>query len=198
MPINVKADGDPNYGQNFIDLTTVSDDELEKIETHAKLVLLALEAIAEISSQTIIKAARDLHLESKVGERIASWRLQSSHLQPDSVERTKLNIEEARSLVIIICHLANLNQELLRRGVSLLEQCEPKQPPHQTTLLGNYLARFIDYYRTRIDDPRDKSTKFLSALAWKLLSDLLFYSGHNGHCWLRLALIDAARISTTS
>lgn len=198
MPINIKADGDLNYGQNFIDLTTVGDDELKKIETHAKLVLLALEAIAEINCQVIIKAARDLHVKSKVGERIASWRLQSSHLQPDSIERTKLNIEEARSLVIIICHLANLNQELLRRGVSLLEQCEPKQPPHQTTLLGNYLGRFSDYYRTRIDDSRDISTEFLSDLAWKLLSDLLFYSGHNGCRLLWLALFDAARISTTS
>lgn len=195
MSINIKASPYTDREEKFIDLTAVGNNELKKIDTYLKLVLLALEAIADISDRAIIQATLDLHLESEVGEQIATWRMQSSHLQNYSVEG--LNLEKARSLTRVICYLANRHQELLRRGICLLEQCEPDRPLHQFTLLDSYLTKFIDYYQTRID-PHHISTEFLSDLAWKLLSDLLFYSGYNGHRLLWLALIDAARVSATS
>ena len=167
--------------------------ELENIKCHLDLVLLALEAIANISSEAIIKAAQDLNLESVIGDRITLWRLRSSNPKRKSSGRKKLDVEEARSLVLIICHLANQHQELLRRGVTLLEQAtEQNVSPYKTALLGNYLDKFINYYHERIAETQQITTESLSHLAWKLLIDLLFYSGQNGHRLLWVAIFDAA------
>ena len=108
--------------------------------------------------------------------------------------RKKLDVEEARSLVIIICHLAQQNRELLRRAVDLLEQAtEQQKEPYKTALLGNYLDRFIDYYQTRITASPKISPEQLTCLAWKLLMNLLFYSGANGHRLLWIAIFDASQ-----
>ena len=170
---------------------------LDNIKSHLDLVLLALEAIANISSEAILQAAKDLNLESLVGDRITLWRLRASNPQrKSSGGRKKLDVEEARSLVLIICYLANQHQELLRRAVSLLEQVtEQNQAPHQTALLGNYLDKFINYYQERITNESNISSTCLSQLAWKLLIDLLFYSGQNGHRLLWIAIFDAAKTS---
>ena len=171
------------------------DNRLEDIKSHLDLVLLALEAIANISSEAIIEAAKDLNLESVVGDRITLWRLRSSNPQRQtSGGRKKLDVEEARSLVLIICHLANKHQELLRRAVSLLEQVtEQNKPPHQISLLGNYLDNFTDRYQSRIVNSANCSTEVLTNLAWNLLISLLFYSGNNGHRLLWIAIFDAAQ-----
>lgn len=189
-----------NYSQEqkLAELKTDSGRELADIKCHLDLVLLALEAIAEITSEAIIQAARDLNLESVVGDRLTLWRLRSSNPKRKTAGgRKKLDVEEARSMVIIICYLANQHQELLRRSVSLLEQVtEQDRPPHQTALLGNYLDRFINYYQERIGDSQADSAASIAHLAWKLLIDLLFYSGKNGHRLLWIAIFDAAQIKS--
>lgn len=198
MSINPETEYNHPQGQELANLRAVQDGELEEIKCHLDLVLLALEAIANINSEVIIQAAQDLHLESVIGDRLTLWRLKSSHPKLKITgEEKKLSVEEARSLVLIICHLANQHQELLRRGVSLLEQVtEQNESPHQTTLLSNYLERFIDYYQKRITHPQKISAEYLSDLAWKLLSDLLFYSGQNGHRLLWIAIFDATQINS--
>lgn len=169
----------------------------ENIECHLDLVLLALEAIADIGSEAMIEAAVNLNLESIIGDRFALWRLRSSNPKRKTPGgRKKLDVEEARSLVLIVCYLANQHQELLRRGVNLLEQAtEQGKPPYQTTLLGNYLDRFIDFYQLRIDSEGTVSSEFLTRLAWKLLVDLLFYSGKNGYRLLWVAIFDSAQVT---
>jgi hypothetical protein len=196
MSINVKNEYSYPQWQELANLKVAGDGDLENMKCHLDLVLLALEAIANISSEAIIQAAQHLQLESVVGDRLTLWRLRSSNPKRKTTGgRKKLDIEEARSLVLIICYLANQHQELLRRGVSLLEQVtEQNESPHQTALLGNYLDRFINYYQERIANPQNISLEFLSYLAWKLLSDLLFYSGQNGHRLLWLAIFDGAEI----
>lgn len=188
-----------NYSQEqkLAELKTSSPAELEDIKCHLDLVLLALEAIAEITSEAIIQAAKDLNLESVIGDRITLWRLRSSNpKRKTSGGRKKLDVEEAKSMVIIICYLANRHQELLRRSVSLLEQVtEQNKPPYQTALLGNYLDRFLNYYQERISNAQNNSATFIEHLAWKLLIDLLFYSGQNGHRLLWIAIFDAAQIN---
>ncbi|MEM8673292.1 MAG: DUF3038 domain-containing protein [Cyanobacteria bacterium P01_G01_bin.67] len=173
----------------------ITNNDLENIKCHLDLVLLALEAIANIGSEATIKAAKELRLESIIGDRITLWRLRSSNpKRKSSGGRKKLDVEEARALVIIICHLASQHQELLRRAVCLLEQVTAQnKPPHQTALLGNYLDQFINYYQERISNNPDISSEALSALAWKLLIDLLFYSGNNGHRLLWVAIFDASQ-----
>ena len=212
MPPNMKADYVSSQWQELADLKTTNNSELEQIQAHLDLVLLALEAIADISSEAILQAAKDLNLESIISDRgaLKDLRLEArpwaapnritgqetSEPKQKSSGDKKLDLEIARSLVLIICYLANQHQELLRRAVGLLEQAtQQNKVPDQTALLGNYLERFINYYQARISNSQNISPQTLSPLAWKLLIDLLFYSGQNGHRLLGTAIFDAARIS---
>ncbi|MEM8723798.1 MAG: DUF3038 domain-containing protein, partial [Cyanobacteria bacterium P01_G01_bin.39] len=162
-----------------ININNSSDSE--NIKGYLDLLLLALEAIANISSEAIIQVAKDLKLASVVGDYLRIWQSKSSDSQKISDgDGKELNVEEVKGLITIICHLANQNQELIRRAVCLLEQAiEQKQLP-RPTLLDNYLQQFTHYYQQRISDSPDISAASLSDLAWKLLINLLFYSGNNG------------------
>jgi hypothetical protein len=168
---------------------------LDNIKAQLDLVLLALEALANIGSEAILQAAAELNLESIVADRVALWRLrQSNPMRKSQGGRKKLDVEEARSLVLIICHLAKQHQELIRRAVALLEQLtEQNREPHQASLLGDYLDAFSNTYQERMDEGENVSTDSLTHLALKLLIDLLFYSSPNGHRRLWLALLDRAR-----
>jgi len=170
-------------------------EQLDNIKTQLDLVLLALEALAGIGSEAILQAAADLNLESVVADRVALWRLRQSNPKRKSQGgRKKLDVEEARSLVLIICHLAKQHQELIRRAVALLEQlAEQNREPHQAALLGDYLDTFSNTYQERMEDGDEVSPDLLTQLALKLLIDLLFYSGPNGHKRLWLALLERAR-----
>jgi len=189
----VNTTSDSAKRQDLIQPQSTSDLQLVNIKSHLDLVLLALEAISNISSEQILETAKELNLESIIGDRVTLWRLRASNPQRQSSGgRKKLDIEEARSLVLIICSLANQNQELIRRAVSLLEQVtEQEKIPHKTVLLGDYLDKFINSYQERITAAHAIS---LSDLAFKLLINLLFYSGNNGHRLLWLAIFDAAQI----
>lgn len=169
-----------------------SVNQLDDIKAHLDIVILALESIANISSEAMLAAAKELNLESVLADRVALWRLrQSNPLRKSSGGRKKLDVEEARSLVLIICYLAGQNQELLRRAVTLLEQVsQQQQKPHQTALLGDYLDKFINIYQERMATSAKITPEILADLALKLLIDLLFYSGKNGHRLLWLAILD--------
>ena len=167
--------------------------QLDNIKAQLDLVLLALEALADIGSDAMLKAAADLHLESVVADRVALWRLRQSSPLRKGQGRKKMDVEEARSLVLIICHLANQHQELIRRAVTLLEQVsEQEKEPHRVALLGDYLDNFCNLYQERMEDGDDASPSSLTYLAFKLLIDLLFYSNPGGVRRLWLALFDRA------
>jgi hypothetical protein len=140
----------------------------------------------------MLSAAVSLDLESKVPDRVALWRLrQSNPLRKSQGGRKKLDVEEARSLVLIICYLAKQHQELIRRAVGLLEQMTAnKQQPHQTALLGDYIDSFCNTYQERMEEEEVTPGDILTHLALKLLINLLFYSAGGGHRRLWLALID--------
>ena len=167
-------------------------EQLDNIKAHLDLVLLALEALAGIGSEAIIKAAKELNLESVVADRVGLWRLrQSNPLRKSSGGRKKLDVEEARALVLIICHLAKGDRELIRRACTLLEQMtEQNKEPHRTALLGDYLDTFSNTYQERMEEADSRSPQGLYQLAFKLLIDLLFYSAPFGHRRLWLALLD--------
>ena len=168
--------------------------QLDNIKAQLDLVLLALEALAGIGSEAMLHAAADLQLDSVVADRVSLWRLrQSSPLRKGQGGRKKLDVEEARSLVLITCHLAKQYQADIRHAVALLEQMtEQNRPPHRAALLGDYLDTFSNTYQDRMDCSEPPSTAQLSQLALKLLIDLLFYSGPSGHRRLWLALLDRA------
>jgi hypothetical protein len=169
--------------------------QLDNIKAQLDLVLLALEALAGIGSEAMLQAATELNLESIVADRVALWRLrQSSPLRKGQGGRKKLDVEEARALVLISCHLAKQHQELIRRAVALLEQlAEQNREPHQAALLGDYLDAFSNTYQERMEDAEQVQSHSIDRLALKLLIDLLFYSGPNGSRRLWLALLDRAK-----
>lgn len=164
----------------------------ENIKTQLDLVLMALETLSGIGSEAMLSAAIDLNLESRVPDRVALWRLrQSNPIRKGQGGRKKLDVEEARSLVLIICYLAKQHQELIRRAVGLLEQVAAKnREPHQVALLGDYIDAFCNTYQERMEEDEQISTDLLTNFSIKLLIDLLFYSAPGGHRRLWLALID--------
>lgn len=186
----------PNLTPQWDELNQIKPniDQLDNIKTHLDLVLLALEALAGISSEAMLQAATQLNLESKVPDRVALWRLrQSNPLRKGEGGRKKLDVEEARSLVLICCYLAKQHQELIRRAVALLEQlAQNNEAPHKAALLGDYIDAFTNIYQERMEDEQ-VSTETLTQLALKLLIDLLFYSGPSGHRRFWLALIDRSK-----
>lgn len=169
--------------------------QLDNIKTQIDLVLLALESLAGIGSEAMLQAASALNLESKIPDRVTLWRLrQSNPLRKGEGGRKKLDIEEARSLVLIGCFLAKQHQELIRRAIDLLEQAaQNDSEPHKTAMLGDYLDAFNNTYLERMEDDRNISTENLTQLAFKLLVDLLFYSSPGGHRRLWLALLDRSQ-----
>ena len=169
--------------------------QLDNIKTQIDLVLLALESLAGIGSEAMLQAASALNLESKIPDRVTLWRLrQSNPLRKGEGGRKKLDIEEARSLVLIACFLAKQHQELIRRAIDLLEQAaQNDSEPHRTAMLGDYLDAFNNTYLERMEDDRNVSTDNLTQLAFKLLVDLLFYSSPGGHRRLWLALLDRSQ-----
>lgn len=165
--------------------------QLNNIKAQLDLVLLALEALADIGSEAMLHAAVQLDLESKVPDRVALWRLrQSNPLRKGEGGRKKLDVEEARSLVLIICHLAKQHGVKIRRAVAVLEQVTANnEPPHKAALLGDYIDAFSNIFQERMEDA-NISGNLMSQLALKLLIDLLFYSGPSGHRRFWLALLD--------
>ncbi|MEH2045855.1 DUF3038 domain-containing protein [Nostoc sp.] len=178
--------------EDLIKLPAPNTVQWDNIKTQLDLVLLALETLTGIGSEAMLSAATDLNLESRVPDRVALWRLrQSNPLRKGQGGRKKLDVEEARSLVLIICYLAKQHQELIRRAVGLLEQmAENNREPHQAALLGDYIDAFCNTYQERMEEDEEISTDLLTNLALKLLVDLLFYSAPGGHRRLWLALID--------
>jgi len=166
--------------------------QLDNIKAHLDLVLLSLEALTGLGSEAMLQAAETLNLSDRVGDRVALWRLRQASPLRKGQGRKRMDVEEARSLVLIVCHLANQHQELVRRAVTLLESLtEQNRPPHEAALLGDYLDNFNNMYEERMED--EASPTHLSYVALKLLIDLLFYSAPNGARRLWLALMERAK-----
>lgn len=188
MPSTVKPFPD---SPAWAELTTRQPDpaQLDNIKAQLDLVLLALESLTQISSEAMLQAAADLNLTDLVADRVALWRLRQSSPLRRGQGRKRMDVEEARALVLIIHHLAKQHQELIRRAVALLEQLtEQRREPYQAALLGDYLDRFCNAYQERMET--EASTEQLSHLALKLLIDLLFYSAPAGNRRLWIALLD--------
>ncbi len=166
-------------------------DQLNHIKAQLDLVLLALESLAGLGSDAMLQAAESLGLADVLGDRVSLWRLRQSSPLRKGQGRKRLDVDEARSLVLIICHLAKTHQELIRRAVGLLEQLtEQGQPPHRAALLGDYLDRFNNAYEERMIEDESVTPEQLNYLALKLLIDLLFYSAPQGAKRLWLALLE--------
>ncbi|HEY9737338.1 MAG TPA: DUF3038 domain-containing protein [Trichocoleus sp.] len=168
--------------------------QLENIKAQLDLVLLALEALTGIGSEAMLAAAKGLGMEELLSDRVGLWRLRQASPLRKGQGRKKLDVEEARALVLMSCYLAQQHQRTIRQTVGLLEQAlERHQPLHRVSRLGDYLDTFSNTYQERMEGDVDATPDELSALALKLLTDLLFYSGPGGDRRLWLSLIERAK-----
>ena len=162
--------------------------QLEQMQTHLDLVLLASESLIAIDGDMVLQATLDLEINTALSEKIILW--SNRNITPRENPLETFSVEQTRSLILIICYIAQQHQELIRRAVTLLEQMTAQnRDPAQTTLLGNYFANFQNYY-SKQPDPLPLSSTDLVTLASKRLVDLLFYSADQGHSRLWLALLD--------
>ncbi|MBW4467872.1 MAG: DUF3038 domain-containing protein [Pegethrix bostrychoides GSE-TBD4-15B] len=192
MPSTVKPSPEHASAWAELALTRQPDPrQLDNIKAQLDLVLLALETLTQISSEAMLQAAAELNLSDLVADRVALWRLRQSSPLRRGQGRKRMDVEEARALVLIVHHLAKRHQELIRRAVALLEQLtEQNRAPHEAALLGDYLDNFSNAYEERMESDILPAPAQLSHLALKLLIDLLFYSAPSGNRRLWMALLD--------
>jgi len=161
---------------------------------------LALEALTGIGSEAMVQAAQDLRLAG-MGDRVSLWRLrQANPLRKGQGGRKKLDVDEAKALVILTCHLAQQHQGRLRSAVGTLEQLTSQgRSPHEVAILGDYLDGFCNLFQDRMKESEGESLAMeaLTALALKLLIDLLFYSGAGGVRRLWAVLLERSQSSET-
>jgi hypothetical protein len=193
MPLTAKSSRPFSVQEQLPLNQSPNPEQLDSIKAHLDLLLLALEALIHIGSEAILQAAAELDLADVVADRVSLWRLRQSSPLRKGQGRKRLDVDEARSLVLIICHLAKDHHEVIRRAVALLEQLtEQGQEPHHAALLGDYLDAFSNTYQERMEDGEDTSPDDLTPLALRLLIDLLFYSATSGSRRLWLTLFDRA------
>lgn len=193
---NPGPDLGPGLGQNLRAPLpgTPTPQQLQSIKAQLDLVLLALESLTGLGSEAMLAAAAHLDLSDLLSDRVNLWRLRQASPLRKGQGRKKLDIDEARALVLVITHLAHAHQETIRSAVAQLEKAlDQGRPPHRVAILGNYLDAFANAYQDRMEADLTPSPEALNSLALKLLVDLLFYSGQGGSRKLWLALLDRSQ-----
>lgn len=174
--------------------TAPTPQQLQSIKAQLDLVLLALESLTGLGSEAMLAAAARLNLSELLSDRVNLWRLRQASPLRKGQGRKKLDIDEARALVLVITHLALDHQTIIRQAVAQLENAlDQGRPPHRVAVLGNYLDAFVNAYQERMEDDPTATVDTLNPLALKLLIDLLFYSSPGGERKLWLALLDRAK-----
>ncbi|MEM9485674.1 MAG: DUF3038 domain-containing protein, partial [Cyanobacteria bacterium P01_F01_bin.116] len=157
----------------------LTPDQLRSIKGQLDLVLLALETLVGIGSEAILDQAKSLQLDTLLSDRVNLWRLRQSSPLRKGQGRKKLDVDEARALVLITAQLAHQHQQIIHQAVTALEKATVNgSPPHRVAILGDYLDRFSNTYGERME--ADVKPQPLERLAFQLLIDLLFYSGDSG------------------
>ncbi|MGI8933354.1 MAG: DUF3038 domain-containing protein, partial [Phormidesmis sp.] len=88
-------------------IDAISTAQLSSIKAQLDLVLMAIEALTGMGSDAVLAAAQDLQLKQTLSDRVGLWRLRQSSPLRKGQGRKKLDIDEARALVLVVCHLAS-------------------------------------------------------------------------------------------
>lgn len=184
----------PSPSGSDLSETLISPRQLTQIKAQLDLVLLSLEALTGLGSEAMLATAEALGFAAMLSDRVSLWRLRQASPLRKGQGRKKLDVDEARALVLVSCQLAEQHQQQIRKAVALLEDTlEQQMPPHRVGLLGDYLDTFSNTYQERMEGDPDVTTDELSQLALKLLVDLVFYSGPGGDRRLWLTLMERAQ-----
>ncbi|NEP09875.1 MAG: DUF3038 domain-containing protein [Symploca sp. SIO2C1] len=151
------------------------------------LMLLAIESLELGGSEEMLLVAKELELQDIIKNRVVLWRLRCSNPWRRSYSRNPLELEQAKALVLISCHLARRMTVLIRQLLLADQQLNEKQIPLDNHFrLSEYLERFRAHFRSRMNPRRAKvatyssSDEKLNELALLLLSKLLFCTGTSG------------------
>ena len=175
-------------GSPQLTVVTLTPQQLQNLKAQLDLVLMALECLTGVGSEAVLEVAAQLGLDTLIGDRVSLWRLRQASPLRKGQGRKRLDIEEARALVLVIGRLAAHHRRSIRGAVGALERAlEQRQPVHRVASLGNYLDSFTNAYQERM---AAFPVEDVTPLALKLLVDLVFYSGPEGSRKLWLALLD--------
>ncbi|HIK21288.1 MAG TPA: DUF3038 domain-containing protein [Synechococcus sp. M44_DOE_062] len=161
------------------------------IKAQLDLLLLGLESLSGESSEAVLAAAKALNLQEQIGDRVTLWRLRNANpLRRSSGGRKKVDIEEARALVMVIAYLAAQQQARIRSTLEQLEAAVDQElSPFRQPLVGDYLDEFLSHYRSRMVDGDVRDENSLTELALCILIELMFYSSPKGAQRLWKALL---------
>lgn len=189
MPPTVPLSAPPLNWQDLPLSGSLHSAKLGQIKGYLDILMLALASLTPMETVDLHHSIHELQLKP-LG--IASAvNVPLSHPQQWWSDTENISAEEARSLVVVICHLARRYQELLRRAVTLMEQMQEQgKDAALTALLGEYLNNFQAVYSPYRSAEGQLAWEELQPFAFKLLIDLLFYSATNGHRRLWLVLLE--------
>jgi len=189
MPPTVPLSAPPLNWQDLPLSGSLNSAKLGQVKGYLDILMLALASLTPLETVDLQHSVHELQLKP-LG--IASAvNVPLSHPQQWWSDTENISVEEARSLVVVICHLARRYQELLRRAVTLMEQMQEQgKDPALTALLGEYLNNFQAVYSPYRSAEGQLAWEELQPFAFKLLIDLLFYSATNGHRRLWLVLLE--------
>jgi hypothetical protein len=164
--------------------------QLDRITMDLDTIAIAIAALTQIDRVEMRQIAQDLQLESIASDWLNEWSLQ----QPPAYDR--LDVQQLRAVVLIVNHLAQLHQTLVRRTIGYWQQTiKYAQLPIQSPALADYIGNFITIYQARHGRQTSQSVEFLSSTALNLSIGLLFYSSPNGHQRLWEALLQRSHSS---
>jgi Protein of unknown function (DUF3038) len=183
----------PNANGDELVLTANLDSsQLHKIRMDLDLVTIAIAALTQLDRLEIAQIAQDLQL-SIDSDWLDRWTL-GGVLVPN-----QLDVEQLRSIVSIVTHLAQAHQQPIRQNIHYWHQTlAADQLPLESPSLADYISRFVSMYQHRFDQAPQQSVEMLAQAALNLLVELLFYSSHHGRqrLWGMLLERSESRILT--
>ncbi|MEB3313903.1 MAG: DUF3038 domain-containing protein, partial [Cyanobacteriota bacterium] len=109
-------------GQPPLIAAALTPQQLLSLKAQLDLVLLALECLTGVGSEAVLEVAAQLGLATMLSDRVTLWRLRQASPLRKGQGRKRLDVEEARALVLVICQLASQHRRTIRSAVAALER----------------------------------------------------------------------------
>ncbi|NUN63905.1 DUF3038 domain-containing protein [Pseudanabaena biceps] len=160
-------------------------------------LLLAIEALDLEAVEVMMVLIDQLDLGKTIPNRVAFWRLRNTNPLRRNYQRAGLSCDELKSLVKIVCTIAQRLDTGLRLLLSTHQQMlegkiESLGLQQNQAFLENYIDRFRSLYVSRMRSPSPLSSEDIRELALQLLTRLLLCSGVAGEYRLWNSLFDGA------
>jgi hypothetical protein len=172
--------------------STLDSSQLHNIRVELELVTIAITALSKVDPLEIGLIAQELQVESIVAEWLHEWH------DSQSTPPQQLDIDQIRSIILIVHHLARQYQLVVRQNMNYWQQIvRSDRLPLESPALAEYISNFIKTYQTRFPAETRYSIEALSQAALNLLIELLFYGTANGHQRLWGALLQRSHSTAT-